>query len=242
MSSASIKKIFSNNVLRIGINMSNFLLVDKSSTFDEPRGLSPDIGKLLANKIGIDSKFIAYKNPGELADAVNKDEWDVGNFAYESRRAETIDFSNAYVNIDANFLVNPKHKIQNNKQADRENVKIAVVNRSAYDLWLSKNFNMAKLIKVSTIIETHKLFNEGKVHVLAGLKPKLLEEKIKNPNLDLIQEPFTQIKQSIGIKKGNPEIIMFLNDFIRQIINDGTLHKLLQKYNLENKLTIPMNC
>ena len=79
------------------------------------------------------------------------------------------------------------------------------------------------------------------MHILAGLKPKLLEEKSKNPNLDLIQEPFTQIKQSIGIKKGNPEIIMFLNDFIRQIINDGTLHKLLQKYNLENKLTIPKN-
>ena len=120
MSNASIKKIFSNNVLRIGINMSNFLLVDKSSTFDEPRGLSPDIGKLLANKIGIDSKFIAYKNPGELADAVNKNEWDVGNFAYESRRAETIDFSNAYVNIDANFLVNPKLKFKIKKHVYRE--------------------------------------------------------------------------------------------------------------------------
>ena len=34
------------------------------------------------------------------------------NFAYEKKRAEIIDFSNPYVNIDANFLVNPKHKIQ----------------------------------------------------------------------------------------------------------------------------------
>ena len=41
------------NVLRIGINMSNFLLVSKDSTFSKPEGLSPEIGKLLARELGI---------------------------------------------------------------------------------------------------------------------------------------------------------------------------------------------
>ena len=33
------KKISNNNILRVGINMSNFLLVNKESTFSNPKGL-----------------------------------------------------------------------------------------------------------------------------------------------------------------------------------------------------------
>ena len=76
------KKLSSNNILRIGINMSNFLLVNKDSTFSNPKGLSPDIGKLLAEELGLNHKFITFKNPGQLADAAKDNKWDVGNFAF----------------------------------------------------------------------------------------------------------------------------------------------------------------
>ena len=60
------KKIAPNNILRVGINMSNFLLVNKDSTFSNPKGLSPDIGKLLAEELGLNHKFITFKNKWTL--------------------------------------------------------------------------------------------------------------------------------------------------------------------------------
>ena len=51
---------------------------------------------------------------------------------------------------------------------------------------------------------------KDKVNVLAGLKPKLIEEIKTNDDFKMINSPFTYIKQSIGIKKGNPEILNFL--------------------------------
>ena len=228
------------NILRIGINMSNFLLVNKDSTFSKPEGLSPEIGKLLARELDLDYEFVTFKNPGLLADALDYDKWDVGNFAYEKKRAEIIDFSNPYVNIDANFLLNKNSEINQNKDVDNEINKIAVVDRSAYDLWLSGNFKRAKIIRAKTIIETHNLFYNQDVNVLAGLKPKLLEELNNNDQFKLIDEPFTFIKQSIGIKKGNSRAIDFINNFVSRKIKDGTIKGLLKKYDLEDKLSIPV--
>ena len=228
------------NILRIGINMSNFLLVNKDSTFSKPEGLSPEIGKLLARELDLDYEFVTFKNPGLLADALDYDKWDVGNFAYEKKRAEIIDFSNPYVNIDANFLLNKNSEINQNKDVDNEINKIAVVDRSAYDLWLSGNFKRAKIIRAKTIIETHNLFYNQDVNVLAGLKPKLLEELNNNDQFKLIDTPFTFIKQSIGIKKGNSKVMDFINNFVSKKIKDGTIKSLLKKYDLEDKLSIPI--
>ena len=228
------------NVLRIGINMSNFLLVNKDSTFSKPEGLSPEIGKLLARELGINYEFVTFKNPGLLADAIDYDKWDVGNFAYEKKRAKIIDFSNPYVNIDANFLLRKNSEINQNHDVDNKNNKIAVVNRSAYDLWLSDNYQKAKIIRAKTIIETHNLFYNQDVNILAGLKPKLLEELKNNSEFKLIDEPFTFIKQSIGIKKGKPKAIDFINNFVSKKIKDGTIKSLLEKYELVDKLSIPV--
>ena len=234
-----IKKIAPTGVLRIGVNMNNFLLInskDKSGVID---GVSPGIGKKLAKQLNISFELVQFANPGLLADAVNNNEWDIGNIASEKERGKTIDFSDPYVNIDANFLFREEDNFKNNNDIDQSGIKIAVFERSAYDLWLTENFKKAELIRVNSIEESHNLFRENKVNVLAGLKPKLIDEMKRNNNYEMIQSPFTYIKQSIGIKKGNPEVLDFINKFISNNIKEGYVKSLLQQHNVEDKLSIP---
>ena len=49
--------------------------------------------------------MVPYKNPGLLADAAEKDEWDVGLIGAEPQRAAVIAFSQPYVEIQATYLV-----------------------------------------------------------------------------------------------------------------------------------------
>ena len=234
-----IKKIAPTGVLRIGVNMNNFLLVnskDKSGVID---GVSPGIGKKLAKELNISFEIVQFANPGLLVDAVDNNEWDIGNIASEKERGKTIDFSDPYVNIDANFLFREEDNFKNNNDIDQSGIKIAVFERSAYDLWLTENFKKAELIRVNSIEESHNLFKENKVNILAGLKPKLIDEMKKNNNYEMIQSPFTYIKQSIGIKKGNPEVLDFINKFISNKIKEGYIKSLLKQHNVQDKLSIP---
>ena len=233
------KKLVPTGVLRVGINMSNFLLINGKDSDGLPDGVSPDIGKRLARELNVECKLIQFKKPGLLADAVHEDMWDIGNIACEKERSKTIDFTNPYVNIDANFMFRKKDNLKTNDDINLPGIKIAVLERSAYDLWLTENFKNVELIRVNTIEESHQLFREDKVNVLAGLKPKLIEEIKTNNDFQIINSPFTYIKQSIGIKKGNPEILDFLNKFITNLIKEGYVESLLKKHNVQNKLSIP---
>ena len=233
------KKIATSGVLRVGLNMSNFLLVSSEDASGLPDGLSPDVGKRIAKELNLSCKLIKFPNPGVLADAVNDDKWDIGNIAYEKERGKTIDFSDPYVNIDANFIFRGKNNFKSNKEVDAPGIKIAVFERSAYDLWLTDNFKNAELVKASSIEESHNLFRNNKVDVLAGLKSKLIDELSVNNDFKMIMDPFTHIKQSIGIKKGNPEMLEFLNGFISKLIKEGYIEQLLKKHKVQDKLSIP---
>jgi polar amino acid transport system substrate-binding protein len=228
-------------VLRAGINLSNFLLVSGTAADGSPQGISPDIANLVASTLGLPCELICFDRPGKLADAVNQDIWDIGNIAFEAERAQTLDFSHPYVVIEANFLVRHDDNFLTNDDVDRAGIKIAVSERSAYDLWLTDHFSQAQIIRASSIQAAHDLFLEKKVDVLASLKPKLLEDLANHSGLRMIDPPFTAVKQSIGVAKGKADSIAFINALIAQSIENGWIAAQLEIHGMTGKLGIDPN-
>ena len=228
-------------VLRAGINLSNILLVSGKLLDGSPEGISPDLAKRIAKEIDVPCEFLPFDRPGELADAVDMDLWDIGNIAFETERAQTIDFSIPYVLIDANFLVRKDATFTTNSEVDKVGVRIAVSERTAYDLWLKNHFKNAEVIRSKSIQGSHEKFLRGEADVLASLKPKLLEEFSSSNEYRIIQTPFTAVKQSVGVKKGKPEAVKFLNDLIGKLIATGFIGASLKKHKVDQKLSIPDN-
>ena len=88
-----VKQLAPKGYLRAAINLSNFLLVTGKESNGDPQGVSPDMAKALANELNVDIKLITFNRPGELADAISEDVWDIGNIANEPERAKSITFS-----------------------------------------------------------------------------------------------------------------------------------------------------
>ena len=80
-------------VLRAGINLSNFLLVTGKTPEGDPEGVSPDIARAVADRLGVPVEYVLFDTPGELADAAVEDIWDIGNIGAEPERARTISSS-----------------------------------------------------------------------------------------------------------------------------------------------------
>ena len=241
VSSVVKQQLAPTGVLRAGINLSNFLLVSGTAADGSPQGISPDIANLVASTLGLPCELICFDRPGKLADAVNQDIWDIGNIAFEAERAQTLDFSHPYVVIEANFLVRHDDNFLTNDDVDRAGIKIAVSERSAYDLWLTDHFSQAQIIRASSIQAAHDLFFEKKVDVLASLKSKLLEDMANHSDLRMIDPPFTAVKQSIGLAKGKAESIAFINALIAQSIENGWIAAQLEIHGMTGKLGIDPN-
>ena len=239
MSDIILKQLAPKGYLRAAINLSNFLLVTGKDNHGDPEGVSPDLAKALANELNVEVKLIPFQRPGELADAVSDDIWDIGNIANEAERAKSITFSSPYTLIESTFLVRDSY-INSLSDVDKEGVRIAVAERSAYDLWLTENIKNAELIRAKSIDLSFSIFQKNEYEVLAGLKPKLIDDIKNTENCKILSGAFTFIKQCIGSKPGNPEAEKFINNFIEKNIENGFIEKLLIKYNVLGKLSVPV--
>ena len=238
MNEAILTALAPHGELRAAINMSNFLLVSGRSADGGPDGLSPDLAKEVASRLGVPCRLIPFDGPGQLADAVGQDIWDIGNIALEPERAQTIDFSISYIKIDANFLVRDGSSFTANAEIDKPGVEIILYNRSAYDLWLKENFSHPNFLRVISIKESHEMFYAGKGDVLASLKPKLVDELAKINGYRIIEQPFTSINQSVGIQKGNPDAVTFLNSLIAELSGNGFIEQSLKRHGVVEKLSM----
>ena len=238
-------------VLRAAINIANFLLVSGTRVDGSPDGVSPDVARHIANALDVPCEFVLFDGPGQLADAVQNDVWDIGNIAIEPARADKINFSNPYVQIDANFLVRHDAPFTDNASIDIANVTIAAYERSAYDLWLSEALHNAKIVRYESIEVSHEMFRQRKTDVLASLKPKLLNEISIHDGYRIIEPPFTGIQQAVGIARQRLDdlgsidtgisVMDFLNTKIVEIIQNGAVADSLKVHGVANNLSIPTN-
>ena len=241
MSEIILKQLAPKGYMRAAINLSNFLLVTGKETNGDPQGVSPDMARALAHELGVDIELISFSRPGELADAIFEDKWDIGNIANESERAKSITFSLPYTSIESTFLLRKHLNFNTIKDIDQEGIRIAVAERSAYDLWLTENIKNADLIRAKSINESFSIFQENKYEALAGLRPKLTDDIKKTKDCLILDESFTYINQCIGSKPNNTEATSFINKFIKKNIENGFIKSLLIKYNVFGKLSLPKN-
>jgi len=134
-------------VLRAAINMGNFLLVTGKSPSGDPEGVSPDMAREIATRLGVPVKYVPYARPGELADDAAKGLWDIGLIGAEPQRAAVINFTAAYCEIEATYLVPPASPIRSVAEVDQPGKRIGVTARSAYGLWLENNVKQAQLLQ-----------------------------------------------------------------------------------------------
>ena len=211
--------------LRVGLNMSNFLLTRTDAATGKPLGVAHDLGQELARRLGLPLQFVPHPNPGALADAANKNIWDVGFLGAEPQRANEIDFTAAYVEIESTYLVPAGSALKHANEVDRKGIRIIVPAKAAYELYLSRTINHAELIKEAGADASFKRFVDEKFDALAGLKPRLISDQAKLPGSVIVEGSFTAVQQASGVPKGRANAAKYLAAFIEDVKASGLVAK-----------------
>jgi len=228
-SPAAKKELTPTGKLRVGVNLGNFLLVSKQSA-DGIEGIVPDLAQELARRLGVAVELRTYPQAGPVADAAKSGAWDVAFIGAEPQRASEIDFTEPYIEIEATYLVPAGSPIRSIAEVDRKGVRVAVSSRSAYDLWLARNIRNAELVRAEGIEGSYQLFVKEKLDVLAGLKPRLLQDREKLPGSRILEGRFTAVQQAIGTPKGRPAAAAYLREFATEIKASGLVARLIERH------------
>lgn len=228
---AVISEFAPTGALRVGLNMSNFLLTRTEN--GAPAGVASDLGRELAKRLGLAVQLVPFPNPGALADAAKTGVWDVGFLGAEPQRANEIDFTAAYVEIEATYLVPPGSSLRSVEEVDRDGIRIAVPDRAAYELYLSRNLKHAQLLREKGADNAFKRFVDEKLDALAGLRPRLVTDHANLPGSRILDGRFTAVQQAAGMPKGRSEAaVQYLRDFIEDIKASGVVAKAIETNNV----------
>lgn len=224
--------------LRAGINLLNPLLVTGEAPSGDPEGVSPDMARAIAERLGVEVVYVPFASPGELGDAVDDDVWDIGLIAAEPKRAERIAFTAPYVEIETTYLVPEGSSIGAITQVDRAGVRIAVSERSAYDLYLTRTLEHAELVRAPGLTAAFELFQRDRLDALAGLRPGLLENAAALPGSRVLDGRFTTVQQAIGTQRGKDAAAAFLREFVEEAKASGLVADLIERHGITGRLLV----
>lgn len=234
-----VAQLTSNGTLRAAINLSNFLLVTDKAANGDPIGVSPDIAAEIARRLQVPLAYVCYPDPGALADAVARGEWDIGNIGAEPQRAQTIAFSAAYCEIESSYLVPAGSPIRTIDQVDQPGIRIATKGRAAYGLWLEANLAQATLVRTDSIDTSFDAFVEQDLDVLAGLRPRLIADLARLPGARILDGQFSAVQQAVGTPRKNTAAAAWLADVVEEFKASGFVADLIAKHQVTGLSVAP---
>ncbi len=237
---AAVAALAPTGVLRAAINLSNFLLVTGRDDAGDPVGVSPDMARALADRLGVEVELLRYKTPGEVADDGPTGRWDIGNIGAEPKRAEHITFTAAYAEIACTYLVGPESDITSIDEVDRPGRRIASAHRAAYDLWLERNLEHAELVQVGGLDGAFDAFVEQGLDALAGLIPRLTTDVERIPGARILDGQFTAVQQAVGTPRDrDPAGAEYLASFVEAAKASGFVADAIERHGADGLSVAP---
>ena len=215
--------------LRAAINFGNPVLAQKDPASGEPRGVSVDLARELGRRLGVPVELVIYDAAGKVFDALKTNAWDIAFLAIDPARATEIAFTAPYVVIEGTYLVPADSPLRTIQDVDRDGVRVAVGNKSAYDLYLTRTLKRAQLVRLPTSPEAIDVFLRDKLEAAAGVKQPLLQFAKTHPNVRVMGGRFMAIEQAMGTPKGREAAALYLREFVEEMKASGFVARALEK-------------
>ena len=226
--------------LRVGLILSNQVLVTKDSTTGELRGVTIHLGKALAQRLGVPFEPVGYANPAALVKSFAANDWDIAFLAYDPARAKDVDFSPPYMEVDNTYLVTANSKVATVEGADRPGVTIAVPERSAPDLFLSRNLKSAQVLRVPGGAEAAiQAVTSGKADAYAENAHNLSLYAERLPGARVLEGRYTVIQHAIATSKGKTAAAEYVKAFVEEAKADGTVAEAIRAGGLRRTRVAP---
>src|SRR3990172_6279083 len=238
ISSATRSELAPMGRLRVGINFGNALLTARDAS-GSPGGIAVDLAQELARRVGVPMELVSYDTAGQMADGAKAGSWDVAFLGADPARAEEIAFTAPYLEIDSTYLVPAGSPLGALADVDREGVRIAVSEKSAYDLFLTRNLKRAQLIRIPGVNASVDFFFAGKLDALAGLKPLLVEVAEERPGARVLDGRFTAVQQAVGAPQGRAAAARYLREFVEDIKASGFVAKTIERNGIRGVSVAP---
>jgi polar amino acid transport system substrate-binding protein len=222
----SIKKA---GTLKVGM-LVDFPPFGLTNANNEPDGYDADVAKLLGKEWGVKVQIVPVTGPNRIP-YLQSNQVDIliAGLGITEERKKSVDYSRPYAGISIG--VYGDKGVMVSKPEDLSGKKIGVARASTQD---------TAITKIAPKDATIQRFDDDASAVQALLSGQVELMGVSNVVFAQIEKAapgrfdqkfvFNQQLQGIALRKGNPELLSAINDFVGKTMSNGELEKIQEKW------------
>ncbi|MBN1572970.1 MAG: transporter substrate-binding domain-containing protein [Deltaproteobacteria bacterium] len=198
-------------------------------------GFDADLAQMMADELNVTLEIVESNWDGIISDLVNK-KFDIiiSGMSITTERNKAINFSRPYYLSGKCLLVNIEYAGRVMTYHDLNRPGVVVTTTFHDDMVLDRYLPDATIVRHEKADDAALEVSEGRAQAFIVDKALLATFAKKYPDTTFsIVTPFTYEPVAMGTRKGDPDLLNWINNFIEIISGDGRLALLEQKWMLE---------
>jgi polar amino acid transport system substrate-binding protein len=186
-------------------------------------GVPVDLGKVMADQLGVPVEYVAYQNSGQITDAASSGAWDVSFLPKDPERETKMLFGPIYEVTDATYIVKAGSTINNFAMLDQPGVKVVAVNNTTTMRGAQAHLKNANVTGYQTYDEIFNLLNNGEIDAFALSRDQLNALAKKIPGTHVLDETFKQTVTAVAVPLGHKLALEYATKFMTDAKSNGIL-------------------
>ncbi|NOX33591.1 MAG: transporter substrate-binding domain-containing protein [Deltaproteobacteria bacterium] len=231
---STIETILQSKQLRVGFE-SGYMPFEMTNKNGKFMGFDIDLAKALAKSMGV--KFVPVNTAWDgIIPALVTDKFDIiiGGMTITQSRNLQINFSTPYIIVGQAVLLNKKYEGKIKSYKDLNDPKYTIVSRlgTTGEQAAKRMIPKANYKAFESEVEASMEVIQGNADAMIYDLPFIEKAQAQNGagKTIALDKPFTYEPLAMAIRKGDPDFMNFLNNFLRQYKGDGLWQRSYNKW------------
>lgn len=239
--SAVLKELAPTGKLRVGVASAparSALFVVKDAN-GEPSGVTVDLGKELARRLGVPVEFVVASNTGELVNATSSGALDVAFMPIDDERRKRLDFGPAYFVIESTYLVRPDSDIKTLADVDRPGINVVGIANTATIRSASRSLKNTTIKAVPSVDEAMEMLRTDTADAFALTHDSLPPLAARLPGSRILDGAFLRAGVAVAVPKNRPHALAYAGAFLEDAKRSGIVKRAFDNAGLKDLAVAP---
>jgi polar amino acid transport system substrate-binding protein len=231
---STLNEILKRGELRVGLD-AGYMPFEMTNKKGEIIGFDVDLAKEMAKSMGVKLTIVNTDYDG-IIPALMADKFDIiiSGMTVNQERNLQINFADPYIVVGQAILLNKKHEGKIESYKDLNDAQYTVVSRIG-----TTGEQAAQRMIPKAQYKSFEKESDGAMEVVNGQADAFVYDlpfcvvfmaQQGGKNLVLLDKVFTYEPLGFGVKKGDPDFLNWLDNFLAQIKNDGRYDRIYNKW------------
>jgi polar amino acid transport system substrate-binding protein len=222
--------------LRVGAYLGSPLSMLQETGTGESHGLSIDLGKGLAKRLGVPFEQANYRRMAEVLEGMKAGDVDFAISNATPTRARDVTFSQTLLSLELGYLVPAPSAIATALDADKPGIRIGVTQGSTSERTLPKILRHATVVPAQNLDDAIGMLARQQLDGFATNKPTLFEMWDAMPGARVLDGRWGVEHVAVAIPKGRDSGLEYLRRFVEEAQSSGLLAQAIARANLRGTL------